>query len=185
MTVFEEYQRRLAEWSDIQDHLQFLYETALGYGPFEAIELGVNTGQSTSAFLAAAELNCGHLWSCDTRSPRTPAEWYDSRHWSFIPGSSLDPGVLGVMPTDVDIVFIDSSHEFEATLAELHAYVPRVRPGGLVLLHDTQWLPPSTSLPEPGGPVTEAIHAFCVSTGRTWENRHSKPGWYGLGVIKI
>ena len=185
MSILEEYQRRLGEWSDIQDHMPFLHETVLSYPAPSVIELGVRSGNSTSALLSAAELAGGYLWSCDTREPDVPSEWFGSPRWAFIPGSSLGQHTLFLMPKLVEVVFIDSSHEFDQTLAELLEYVPRVRPGGVVLLHDTQFLPPSTSLPEPGGPVTEAIHAFCVKTGRTWENRKSAPGWYGLGMIRV
>lgn len=185
MSVFEEYHRRLSVWSDIQDHLAFLHETVLGYHCPQVIELGVRSGNSTSALLSAAELAGGRLWSCDMNMPDVPAEWYDSRHWSFKLGDSVSWPVLSWMPELADVVFIDSSHEFDPTVAELAEYVPRVRPGGVVLLHDTQFLPPSTSLPEVGGPVAEAIHAYCVTNGRTWTNRHSEKGWYGLGVIRI
>ena len=36
----------------------------------------------------------------------------------------------------VDLLFIDSSHEYEQTLAEFHAWEPVVRPGGQVAFHD-------------------------------------------------
>lgn len=185
MGIHEDYRDRLATWSDIQDHLPFLHEAALSYPACQVIELGVRGGRSTSALLSAAERVGGHLWSCDINSPQVPPAWRESPHWTFTLGRSLGRSVLAAMPAQADVVLIDSSHEFDQTLAELQEYVPRVRPGGVVLLHDTQFLPPSTSLPEPGGPVTEAIHAFSVQTGRTWENRHSKPGWYGLGVIRV
>lgn len=185
MSVLADYHRRLAEWSDIQDHMPFLHETVLGYAEPVVIELGVRSGNSTSALLSACELRGGLLWSCDIRYPDVPREWKASGCWRFAGGRSVSPSVLALMPAAADVVLIDSSHEFDDTLAELEAYVPRVRPGGVVLLHDTQFLPPSTSLPEPGGPVTEAIHAYCVKTGRTWRNRRSEKGWYGLGMIEI
>ena len=83
-------------------------------------------------------------------------------------------------------LLIDSSHEYDQTIAELEAYWPRVRPGGLVLLHDTMWDTTDdpqrwcTELDYVGGPVARAIEAFTGAHGLTWHNR---PGSYGLGVI--
>src|SRR5690348_17788993 len=36
-----------------------------------------------------------------------------------------------------DVFFLDTSHEYDHTLAELRAYMPRVAPGGVALFHDT------------------------------------------------
>src|SRR5687768_7446926 len=36
----------------------------------------------------------------------------------------------------VELVFVDSSHDREATVAEFRAWQPRLAPGGLVVLHD-------------------------------------------------
>jgi len=36
----------------------------------------------------------------------------------------------------VELLFVDSSHERAATVAEVRAWLPRLAPGGLVVLHD-------------------------------------------------
>jgi predicted O-methyltransferase YrrM len=41
---------------------------------------------------------------------------------------------LGSAP---NLVIVDSSHEYAATLAELDLWYPRLAPGGLIFLHDT------------------------------------------------
>ena len=182
MTFAEAYAERASVWSDIGDHLAFLYATVLSYEKPDVVELGVRSGNSTSAFLAALEANGGHLWSVDINPPQVPAEWHDSELWTFHHGNDLD--MQAVLPETCDVLFIDTSHTMEHTLAELRAFVPRVRPGGIVLCHDTQWLYPNISLPRKGGPVTEALDVFCAETGHHWENRDSAPGYYGLGVIR-
>lgn len=186
MSRWEDYQERLKRWSDIQDHLPFLYGTAASYPAPVIFELGVRTGFSTSAFLAVAEdKDRGALWSADIANPAVPHSWKVDPRWHFCLGDDLSLEVQKWFPAKCDVLFIDTAHGYVDTLAELHSYVPRVRPGGVVLCHDTQWNRESVSLPEPGGPVTEALDLFCWQTGRQWVNRHSGPGWFGLGVVRI
>jgi predicted O-methyltransferase YrrM len=181
----EEYRRRRnGPWTDIQDHLPFLYDTVRAYNSPDVVELGTRSGESTSAFLAALEAGGGgHLYSVDIDEPQVPAEWFTSSLWTFHQGDDL--ALADVLPPQFDVLFIDTSHTYEQTFAELQTFVPRVAVGGVVLLHDTQWLPPSVSLLKPGGPVTEALNVFCAETGLDWENRLSGPGWYGMGIIRI
>ena len=96
------------------------------------------------------------------------------------------------MPKKADVVFMDTSHTFEQQLAELRAYVPRVKPGGTVLVHDTQCVPLDNfesdsfiAKPQAEGPVTDALDAFCEESGLSWVNRHSELPYYGMGVIEI
>lgn len=184
LSYAQEYERRLhGPWTDIQDHLEFLYDTVRAYESPDVVELGVRSGESTSAFLAALEdIASGHLDSVDINPPQVPQHWFENPQWTFHQGNDLD--LQAVLPPEFDVLFIDTSHTYEQTLAELRAFVPRVAPGGIVLMHDTQWLPPAISLTAPGGPVTEALDDWSVETGINWENRLSAPGWYGLGVIK-
>ena len=39
-------------------------------------------------------------------------------------------------PGGVELLFVDSTHERDATLAELRAWEPRLAPGAVVALHD-------------------------------------------------
>ena len=136
------------------------------------LELGVRSGNSTSAFLAAAEANDGHVWSADTERPDVPASWHDSGLWTFIQGDDL---TLKPPAEAFDIVFIDTSHHYEHTLAELRRYVPLVAKGGTVLLHDTL-LAHVDYEPKPF-PVTLALAAFCTETGRGWTEHGGRTGF--------
>lgn len=169
--------------SDIAAHLDYLREAARGR---VVIELGVRTGVSTAAFLSTAAM----VYSCDIDLPRVPQAWHTLDQWRFTLGSSTAPRTLERMPHVCDVLFIDTSHEYDQTLLELAAYWPRVKPGGVALLHDTCWdtLDPETNggrwcreLDTPDGPVTRAIEAFCTAKGLRWLNR---PGSFGLGVIR-
>jgi cephalosporin hydroxylase len=185
-TARDGYLDRCSRWSDIQEYLPFLYETAKAYDKVRVLELGSRKGNSTLAFLAAAEEAGGHVWSGDIdpvdRDPAGMAPWRGVPQWTFIRGDDMDPGVQARLPAEVDVFFLDTSHEYEHTLAELRAYMPRVVPGGVALFHDTniigwpgyQW---DSKIP----PVRAALDDWCAETGLSWENM---PGEYGMGVIR-
>lgn len=169
MDIAEDYRARCATYSDISLHLPFLYENAQGG---TVIELGVRTGNSTAAFLAAG----AEVWSADIEEPGVPGEWRGNPRWHFLLGDDLSPEILAGLPAEADVVFIDTAHTYEQTLAELRAYAPRAP---LVLLHDTQFVNGADS-GTPTGPVARALDDYCAETGLSWVNR---PGSYGLGVV--
>jgi len=176
-----EYEKRLAAWSDIQEHLPFLYEHAAKSK--SVLELGVRSGISTAALLAGVERSGGNLWSVDIEKPRVPEWWFVSPIWGLTIGDDLDPEVARLQPDKIDMLFIDTTHFYEQTMAELRVYVPRVNPGGIACCHDTE-LPALPGYPEgyESFMVAKALEAFCAETGLKWENR---TGSYGLGVIRI
>jgi hypothetical protein len=185
--VRADYHARLKHPTDIVAHLPELHEHACRPESPVIIELGVRDGQSSSAFLAALELKgAGHLCSVDLVEPKVPVHWRRLVCWHIRIGHDLDPGVLDWAPRECDVLFIDTSHEYEHTLAELRAYVPRVRPGGVVLCHDTELMQPLPERigyrPQPTYPVFNALQTYCAESGLDWENRS---GCFGLGVIRI
>lgn len=176
------YRTRLAEQSDIQGHLEFMHELVSGYIAPAVVELGVRAGYSTSALLAAVHRKAGMLWSVDIKEALVPLEWYRDERWEFRQGDDLDPQVQAWLPPGCTVLFIDTSHDYDHTLAELRLYAPRVVPGGTILLHDTHWDKDNVELTTPTGPVALAIIDYCEETGLEWTDR---PGSYGLGVIRV
>lgn len=180
------YLDRCSRWSDIREYLPFLYDTARSYDRVRVLELGSRKGNSTLAFLAAAEEAGGHVWSGDIRNvvldPEGLKPWFPNDRWTFTCGGDMDPAVQARFPAQVDVFFLDTSHEYEHTLAELRAYMPRVAPGGVALFHDTNiigW--PGYAWDSSVPPVRAALDDWCAETGLSWENL---PGEYGLGVIR-
>jgi len=185
-TVYDAYLDRLSKPSDIQEYLPFFYETARSYPGVRVLELGARTGNSTLAFLAGAQEAQGSVVSVDIddvpRAVNGMAPWRKIPWWAFIRGDDMDPAVQAQLPGEVDVLFLDTSHEYEHTLAELHAYMPRVAPGGVALFHDTRlrgWpgYEPPTELP----PVRQALDDYCTEKDISWEEI---PGQWGLGVIR-
>ena len=180
--ITEDLEVRRAAWSDIGDHLYRLRDEASRPG-VKVIDLGVRSGNSTAAFLSAAEAHGGHVWSVDISWAPLPEFWYQSGFWSFTIGDDCDPFIVNCTPDEVDIVFIDTSHHFQHTLDELTLYVPKVKPGGVVLLHDTELETPFDAPPDdPPFPVAEAIRKYTAERGLTVE---WVTGSYGLGVIHV
>lgn len=178
--ILDDYQLRCGEFSDIRDHLPRLHLEASKPG-VKIIELGVRAGNSTAAFLAAAQANDGHVWSVDICPPYVPSDWCAMPEWTFIVGDDLD--IADRLPDAVDIVFIDTSHTYDQTLTELWTYRSKLKPGGVFICHDTELEHPDASPPsDPPFPVATAIREFCQETGAAVE---WVAGCWGLGVIRL
>lgn len=166
-----------ANWSDVQSHLTTLFDCAHG----NVLELGVRAGISTTALLAGVEARGGHVWSVD-RDDCSPV-WAGHAQWSFIQADSLETDRIAramgwpmTTPADaIECLFIDTAHTEERTIAELRAWGGHVRPGGVILLHDTD-----DSSTYPG--VRNAISVYCSTRNLT---PLYMPGSYGLGVIRL
>lgn len=180
LSLLDGYVRRAHLPSDIIEYLPLLYGYARLYEGCRVQELGTRDGNSTLAFLAAAEAVGGHVWSVDINrgcpdNPNGMLPFKHSTYWTFTAGDSADPAIVNCQPPEIDVLFIDTSHDYAQTLAELWAYVPRLTPGGTALLHDTKG-----SYDDFG--VRRALDIFCAETGRTWAEL---PGCQGLGVITL
>lgn len=186
MTLSEEYLQHLkGPWTNIQDCLERLYHTACRYPDVKVLELGLGTGESTIAFLAAAELMAGHVQSVDKDTYQVPSDtisrWMSTGYWTLTQGDDL---VIKLPRRKPDVLFVDTSHTYEQTLAELRRYVPLVRKGGTVLCHDTRLGGhyPDMPQPQPDFPVAAALNTFCEETGLTWVDHDAQ---YGLGEILV
>lgn len=153
-----------------------LFTWARGWPFAHILELGVRRGNSTISFLAALETDRkGHLWSIDIAPPEVPLEWHESEHWSFLKAHDLSSRAADWAPGEVDVLFVDTEHDFGHVKAELDLWVPRVRAGGVVLVHDTDQ-------PDLSGPGT-ALTAYCEEHPELeWRN---KAGCHGLGIMRI
>jgi predicted O-methyltransferase YrrM len=171
-------------WTDIQGHLERIYSEVVARPGAVVCELGVRSGESTRALLAGCEAVDGRLWSVDVNDPQQlPDCVLKSERWTFLRAGDLSSEALLFVPKTLDVLFVDTSHTFEHTWLEIQSYVPRLRPGGVALFHDTElsgdW--PDMPQPQPEFPVAAALDMYCEATGREWRN---VPGYYGLGVLR-
>lgn len=173
-----DYQRLCETPSDIQSHLPRFVQMVTERNAQHVIELGTRTGVSTVAWLHGLEQTGGKLTSVDI----DPAPLIGEHpQWTFIQGDDCDPAVFGLL-VEADIVFIDTSHLYDHTLRELHLYRWLVKPGGLLVLHDTLLKHPIGAPLSPRFPVRTAIEEFCEAEGLKWSEFQDS---WGLGVIQL
>lgn len=116
-------------------HLPFLKWLTIYLKAQSIIELGVYSGQSTIAFLSGLQLTKGRLWSCDKEYPLPPITQYlDLSSWSFVQDDTSM--AIRCTPANNDILLVDAS--FENRYNDLELYHELVRPGGCILVHDTE-----------------------------------------------
>lgn len=189
----ERYARLCREPSDINEHLPTFVAAVEELNASHVIELGVRYGVSTIAWLSALQGQFGgHLWSVDcsfpVAAPGSTVNLLDPQgplgvvdYWTFVLGYDTWSVVLDALPAKADIVFIDTNHVYEETLAELNLYYPRVRWGGRMFLHDTALeTTGNATTPQPPYPVRTAIEEFCKDHKLEWTNN---PNNSGLGTI--
>lgn len=178
LTLAERYADACATPSDIYLHLPRLVDLVTSSNAQHVIELGTRTGVSTIAWLYALERTGGRLTSVDL-DPAPPIGRYP--HWRFIQGDDTSADVLRQL-TPADVVFIDTSHHYEHTALELATYRWLVRPGGCLVLHDTELRHPEGAPLAPAFPVRRAVEEFCRAEHLQWTNY---PECFGLGVIRL
>lgn len=153
--------------SDIRGHLPMLYDAARGR---RVMELGVDRGVSTSAFLAANEQHGGITLSVDCRDCRA---FHGHPCWRFIQADSLDATIVPTGDPAFDVLFIDTDHSYGRTLGELKAWSGALRSDGVILLHDVD------NPMYPG--VGDAIREFIGHGGFSVAYHH---GSFGLAEIR-
>lgn len=132
--------------TDISEHLPTLYAMAVHTKAKIVIELGVRLGESTIPFLEAMQVTNGHLWSvdvdrCDVAKNKMKEYGLDSR-WTFTMLNDIDYGKhVWDKSKKADIIFIDTSHQYAHTKEEIQVFEPILRPGGMMIFHDTVSFP--------------------------------------------
>ncbi len=132
--------------SDMHDHLGALFAETLAARPRLIIELGTRGAVSTRALLAAAEVADAEVVSVDIQdcSSLDMSERF-ARRWRFVRSDDIafagEPFALFCaergLPPQAEAIFIDTSHTYEQTRAELEHWLPRLAPEGVMMFHDT------------------------------------------------
>lgn len=163
--------------TDIHAHLLTLFGLVLSSAAKTVIELGVNTGESTIALLEAVAATNGKLISVDIHdfpTTRQMLERYDlTNRWEFHHMDDIK-FATEVWPKGelADLIFFDTSHQFEHTKREIEVFEPILRPGGVMVFHDT--------VTHYEG-VQKPINEFLMINKWPYEN---KTNCNGLGIIR-
>lgn len=130
-------------WNSEPSVSEFLGELAARLRARHVVELGCYVGWTSAHLALALQETGGRLWCVDadakflTAAQRNLARLGLAEHATFLRGFSLDAPLLAQLPAEIDLVFIDTSHEYQPTLDEIATYAPRLAPGGCIVLHDT------------------------------------------------
>lgn len=131
--------------SEVSAFSMLLYELVLETQPEEIFEIGVNKrGISTHIFLAALQHvekltgKVGRLTSLDVK------DWHKvisddnplKKYWLFVLMDSNKYHRVGDI-APIDILHIDGGHRYHEVKADFDNYYRFVKPGGLILFHDT------------------------------------------------
>jgi cephalosporin hydroxylase len=132
--------------TDIHDHLGTLFAETVGARPKLIVELGTRGAVSTRALLAAAEVCDALLVSVDIEDcSRLDMPERFVRRWTFV--RSDDIAFAGEpfeafcaarrLPPLAQAIFVDTSHLYEHTRAEIAHWLPRLSAEGVMMFHDT------------------------------------------------
>jgi len=143
--------RRMA-FSTWVDHLPFGYDIVAALRPRVLVELGTQAGVSYFCFCQAAAEQGVELraHAVDTFRGDAHTAGYDERIWNEVSAHNaahyagfstlhrmlFEEAAPLFAPESIDLLHIDGYHTYEAVRADFELWWPRVRPGGLVLLHD-------------------------------------------------
>lgn len=122
----------LQSWADEQVDMAPHYRTLTKYAAevTTIVEFGVRGGVSTWALLNGLPPN-GHLWSVDIVDCIVPPRVSGDHRWTFIVGDDMDRTVQAKLPKQADLVFLDTSHEYDHTVKEL-AFILTLKPKRIV-----------------------------------------------------
>lgn len=150
------------------EELEWLWEASKRMSSI--VELGCYKGRSTYVLCSGCQ---GKVYAVDCHWSETLRPFVDSIQHTFpefmenvghflnmvpLEMKSVDAAAPGIIPPEVDMVFIDADHAEEAVLSDLENWVPRTRK--LVCGHD---LNNETKTDSPG--IGEALEKFCGMQG--------------------
>jgi len=139
----------LGNWSA---HLAFACDLIAATQPKLIVELGTHWGESYFGFCqSVAEHGLDSLcyavdhWLGDAHAERYGEEVYEDvrqyneahyKSFSYLLRTSFDEALVQFQDGSIDLLHIDGLHTYEAASHDFRTWLPKVRPGGIVLLHD-------------------------------------------------
>jgi cephalosporin hydroxylase len=137
----DEIKERSRRKTDISDHLVSLFVEALPLRPRLIVELGVRGGESTFVFERVAKVCGAKLVSVDIEDCSMVSS-YDG--WIFEKSDDIDFAkgfkswcAQHLIESEIDILFIDTSHVFKHTVEEIEQWFPFLSSRSKVFFHDT------------------------------------------------
>lgn len=135
----------LYPWNSEPSVSEFLGELVFRHRAQTVVEVGCFVGWSSAHIalgLKAAGVG-GRLWCVDydrnilDAARKNLTKRYLDQSATFVCGLSVEESVLQALPEQIDVVFLDTAHEYEDTLREIEVYSRRLSPKGFLVLHDS------------------------------------------------
>lgn len=125
-----------------REDAQVLLETAEVISPKVIVEIGVDTGGSSTVLATVARESGGHLFSIepmpkelwDQNMSRLELDPYATLIEAYSPWLSAEQ--MSLIPRPIDYLFIDGDHLTQACLTDYYFWQHYVRRGGRVAFHD-------------------------------------------------
>jgi hypothetical protein len=135
-------------------HLHFAYDLVAVMKPAFLVELGVDRGESYFAFCqSAVENQTGtRCFGVDTWRGDQHAGGYDEttfaqvaahnrthyESFSTLLRSNFDEALTQFADASIDVLHLDGLHTETAVRHDMESWLPKLRPGGILLLHDVR-----------------------------------------------
>ncbi len=134
------------DWPGIAPFADILFSLAVSLKAKLILEIGTGGLCSAQCFLHALDITGGEIISCDTVK-----RFKDFSHpkFHFINAPSYE--IVKIWTQELDILFIDGDHQYEAIKRDYALFFPFVRKNGLIIFHDTN----HPLFPGPGKAVRE------------------------------
>lgn len=153
--------RAMVRKTDISDHLAMLFTESLNIESKLIVELGVGDGESTFVLERVANLWGAKLVSVDIDDRAEVSSFKDR---IFVQSDDISFAAefpdwcrrRGFEPV-IDILFIDTSHLYDHTVAEIRSWFPYLASRCKVFFHDTN--------------MREVFVRKDGSTGKGWDNQ--------------
>lgn len=134
-------------------HVSFVHDLIAALRPSILVELGTHYGESYFAMCQAIHENAVSCvsyavdsWVGDKHAKRYDESVFEEVNryneenyasFSKLLRTSFDQALRNFADESIDLLHIDGLHTYEAVRHDFDNWIPKVRPGGVVLLHDT------------------------------------------------
>jgi hypothetical protein len=163
------------------EHLYFGYDLVAQERPSQLVELGTDRGESYFAFCqSASENRTGtRCFAVDTWKGDAQSGFYDEtifknvaahnaryyKRFSTLLRCQFDDALKRFAGAKTDILHLDGLHSEEAVRHDLENWLPKLAPGGLLLLHDVNIHRPDFGAWKAWGELTERGRSFMFRDG--------------------
>lgn len=134
--------------------------------PARIVELGTGKGLSTSRLLYGLSLHeDAKVWTIDLDECKLAREYIEASlipnwRYEFVIGDTV--AKAEEFPIEIDLLYIDASHSYDGVKADIIAWTPKLKQGGIVALHDYG---------NPLHAVSPAIDELLFEDGEHWTFR--------------